>query len=241
MYPFTPLTSYHDTFICPPDLPGDVIWITNPHNPTGHLWTPEALQPLFDRFRLVIVDESFLPIVNADESLSVAPLVVRNDRLIVLRSLTKAFAIPGLRLGYAIAAPERLRSWQAVRDPWPVNAMASQFAINLLDQPSFYLTWLQRLQAWSARERIWLTRRIDDHTNLQTFPSSSNFFLVHSTPDSPSQSLETLRVSLESRYRILLRTCTNFEGLGASWLRISLSTRHRNARLYNALRALAPV
>jgi len=240
LYPFTALTSYHDSFICPQDLPGDVIWITNPHNPTGHLWTPEALQPLLDRFRLVIVDESFLPIVNADESLSVSPLVVSNDRLIVLRSLTKAFAIPGLRFGYAIAAPDRLRCWQAVRDPWPVNAIASQFAINLLDHPSFYLVWLQRLQAWSARERSWLTRRIDRHTNLQTFPSSSNFFLVHSTPDSSTQSLEALRVSMEVRYRILLRTCTNFDGLGSSWLRISLSTRHLNERLFSALRTLAP-
>jgi len=101
-----------------------VVWITNPHNPTGQLWSRDSLQPLLARHALVICDEAFLPLLPQGEFQSLIPLVAQHPNLVVIRSLTKLFAIAGLRLGYAIAAPERLQRWTAWRDPWPVNGLA---------------------------------------------------------------------------------------------------------------------
>ncbi|MAH13801.1 MAG: threonine-phosphate decarboxylase, partial [Verrucomicrobia bacterium] len=87
---------------------GEVLWICNPHNPTGHLWSRSSLQPLLERFALVICDEAFLPLVPNGEQQSLIPLVAEHSNLVVIRSLTKLYGIAGLRLGYAVAQPQRL-------------------------------------------------------------------------------------------------------------------------------------
>jgi histidinol-phosphate/aromatic aminotransferase/cobyric acid decarboxylase-like protein len=100
----------------------EVVWITNPHNPTGQLWSRCSLEPLLARYSLVICDEAFLPLVPGGEDQSLLPLVADHPNLVVIRSLTKLFAIAGLRLGYAVAAADRLQRWHGWRDPWPVMA-----------------------------------------------------------------------------------------------------------------------
>ena len=98
-------------------LGAGALWITNPHNPTGQLWSRASLEPLLERFELVICDEAFLSLVPGGEAQSLVPLVARHPNLVVIRSLTKLFAIAGLRLGYAVADPQRLARWAAWRDP----------------------------------------------------------------------------------------------------------------------------
>ena len=68
---------------------GDVLWITNPHNPTGQLWSRASLEPLLERYRLVICDEAFLPLVPNGEEQSLIPLAATPPNLGVSRSLTK--------------------------------------------------------------------------------------------------------------------------------------------------------
>jgi histidinol-phosphate/aromatic aminotransferase/cobyric acid decarboxylase-like protein len=102
-----------------------VLWLTNPHNPTGQLWSRASLEPLLQRFALVIADEAFLPLVPGGEGQSLIPLLAAHPNLVVIRSLTKLFSIAGLRLGYALGKPDRLERWGAWRDPWPVNGLAA--------------------------------------------------------------------------------------------------------------------
>ena len=104
---------------CLPNPPprADVLWITNPHNPTGQLWSRESLEPLVERYALVICDEAFLPLVPGGELQSLIPLVQEYPQLVVIRSLTKLYGLAGLRLGYAIGQPDRLQRWAAWRDP----------------------------------------------------------------------------------------------------------------------------
>ena len=68
---------------------GSVLWICNPHNPTGQLWSRASLQPLLERYALVICDEAFLPLVPNGEQQSLIPLVAEHSNLVVIRSLTK--------------------------------------------------------------------------------------------------------------------------------------------------------
>ncbi len=212
----------------PPVPDGDVqaVWITNPHNPTGQLWSRASLEPLLQRFALVIVDEAFLPLVPGGECQSLVPLLPDHPRLVVIRSLTKLLAIAGLRLGYALADPARLRRWASWRDPWPVNGLAAAVGEAVVGDRR----WQERVQRWVAAERPWLEQGLQRLPGLTPLPSAANFLLVRG-----DASLVELRERLECHQRVLLRDCRSFAGLGECWLRIALQDRRGNRRLLRAL------
>jgi histidinol-phosphate/aromatic aminotransferase/cobyric acid decarboxylase-like protein len=209
------------------------LWLTNPHNPTGQLWSRASLEPLLDRFALVVVDEAFLPLAPAGETHSLVPLLTAHPNLVVIRSLTKLFSVAGLRLGYALGGAGRLARWSAWRDPWPVNGLAAAVGEALMaDQPALR-RWQERVQRWVALEGPWLEARLAAVPGLRPLPSAANYLLVRSR--GPAPSLEPLRLTLERRHRILLRDCRSFEGLGEGWLRIALQGRAGNRRILRAL------
>ena len=215
----------------PPPAQAEVLWICNPHNPTGQLWNRASLEPLLQQFRLVICDEAFLSLVPDGERQSLIPLVADHPNLVVIRSLTKLYGIAGLRLGYAVARPERLQRWAQWRDPWPVNGIALAMAEQLLASPRRYQRWCRRAQAWVAREGTWLQQQLAQLPGITPMPSAANFLLIRS-----QQSLLPLREALEQRHFILLRDCRSFEGLGENWLRIGLQSRRNNRRIVSAMR-----
>jgi histidinol-phosphate/aromatic aminotransferase/cobyric acid decarboxylase-like protein len=210
-----------------------VLWLTNPHNPTGQLWSRASLEPLLGRFDLVVVDEAFLPLVPGGESQSLVPLLPAHPSLVVIRSLTKLFSIAGLRLGYALGDPDRLARWAAWRDPWPVNGLAAAVGEALMADPAGLRRWQKRVQRWVALEGPWLAARLAEVPGLRPLPSAANYLLVRST--GPLVSLGPLRLELERRHRILVRDCRSFEGLGEDWLRIALQSRQGNRRILRAL------
>ena len=219
----------------PPDPiePAATLWITNPHNPTGQLWSRDSLEPLLERFALVIVDEAFLPLVPDGEKQSLIPLLADHPGLVVIRSLTKLLAIAGLRLGYALAAPERLDRWGRWRDPWPVNGLAALAGVELLADGEGFARWQTRVQTWTAREGAWLAAQLATIPGLEPLPSAANFLLLRG-----EGSLEPLRRELEERERVLVRDCRSFEGLGPQWLRVALLDRRGNRRVLEGLQRL---
>jgi histidinol-phosphate/aromatic aminotransferase/cobyric acid decarboxylase-like protein len=214
-----------------------VLWLTNPHNPTGQLWSRASLEPLLRRFALVICDEAFLPLTAPEigGQQSLIPLLERHPNLVVIRSLTKLHAIAGLRLGYALAHPDRLRRWADWRDPWPVNALAAAAGVALL-RPRRAQRWQRRVGAWLAREGPWLQAALAALPGVEPLPSATNFLLLHSRsgPDGAG-SLLPLQQALRGRHGILLRDCRSFSGLDGHWLRIGLQGRRANRRIVAAL------
>ena len=207
-----------------------VLWITNPHNPTGQLWSRASLEHLLERHSLVICDEAFLPLVPAGEAQSLIPLVEKHSNLVVIRSLTKLLAIAGLRLGYAVASPERLSRWQQWRDPWPVNGLALAAGQAVMADQAGMDRWLQRVHAWVTHEGSWFHQQLDDLPGFSPLPSSANYQLLRG-----EVSLLDLRERV-ARQRVLLRDCRSFAGLGENWLRIGLQDRRGNRRILKALK-----
>ncbi|MEB3258050.1 MAG: aminotransferase class I/II-fold pyridoxal phosphate-dependent enzyme, partial [Cyanobacteriota bacterium] len=157
---------------------GAVLWITNPHNPTGQLWSRASLAPLLARTPLLVVDEAFLPLTPGGEEHSLLPLVGRHRNLVVIRSLTKLYGLAGLRLAYAAAAPERLERWARWRDPWPLNGLAVAAGEALLGDARGYGRWCRRVQGWVAREGAALASGLAAMPALEPLPSATNFLLV---------------------------------------------------------------
>ncbi len=208
----------------------DVIWITNPHNPTGHLWSRASLEPLLKWHKLVICDEAFLSLVPNGEEQSLLPLVENYTNLIVLRSLTKLFSIAGLRLGYAVSANKRLKEWQSWRDPWPVNGIATAAGTMLMNDHITLNRWTKKIHNWVEKEGLFLQEKLKKIPEIKSYPSSSNFQLIKG-----NQSLLSLREALAQK-KILLRDCRSFKGLGENWLRISLQTRSNNIRISSTIK-----
>jgi L-threonine-O-3-phosphate decarboxylase len=203
--------------------------LNNPHNPTGKLFSRDSILPLLEQFALVVVDEAFMDFVPPDEEQSLIGVVQEYANLVILRSLTKFYSLPGLRLGYAIAHPDCLAKWQLWRDPWPVNTLAAAAAIAALQDTEFQ----QQTWAWLPPARNQLFQGLADIPGLQPQPSAVNFLLVES-----QKSTSQLQQQLLKHHQILIRDCLSFKELGDRFFRVAVREESDNQRLVTALNSV---
>jgi L-threonine-O-3-phosphate decarboxylase len=200
--------------------------INNPHNPTGRLFEREQLIPLLQQFGLVVIDEAFMDFLSPSQCQSLIDRVSDYPNLVILRSLTKFYALPGLRIGYAISDPDRLKKWQSWRDPWSVNVLAQEAAIACLKDIEFQ----QKTWDWLPDMRSHLFDGLTKIDGLTPQPSAANFLLVKSKISSIK-----LRDHLLINNRILIRDCLSFAELGESFFRVCVGTLETQTKLLEAL------
>ena len=200
--------------------------LNHPHNPTGQAFALDHIRASLDQFALVVLDAAFMDFLPLQEQAQVTSWVVEYPNLVILRSLTKFYSLPGLRIGYAIAHPQRLQRWQQWRDPWAVNVLAAAAATAVVQDHPFQ----QRTRAWLTRARTQLFQGLAQLPGLQPFPSPVNFLLVAS-----HYSVLTLQQQLLSQYKILIRDCVSFPELGDRYFRVAVRTKADNQKLLNAL------
>jgi L-threonine-O-3-phosphate decarboxylase len=196
--------------------------LNNPHNPTGKLFSREWILPLLEQFSLVVIDEAFMDFLRPEQEQSLIDWVHAFPNLVILRSLTKFYSLPGLRFGYAIAHPDRLKTWQQRRDPWSVNTLAVAAAEAVLQDHPFQ----QQTFEWLTVARSQLFAGLSEIPELTPFPSAANFFLVRS-----QRSSVALQKLLLERYGILIRDCLSFEELGDDYFRVAVRLEAENQRL----------
>ncbi|MBF2089188.1 MAG: threonine-phosphate decarboxylase [Synechococcales cyanobacterium K44_A2020_017] len=200
--------------------------INNPHNPTGHLWTAEALLPYVQAFKQVVIDEAFMDFLPEDEQQSLVPWIADYPNLVILRSLTKFYSLPGLRLGYAITHPDRVQRWQSWRDPWTVNALADLAGQAVVGDRLFQQQTLQ----WLPPARQSLMAGLAAIPGLRPYPGAANYLLVQAEASSTA-----LQQRLLTRHRILVRDCISFPELGDRFFRIAVRRPEENQRLLDGL------
>ncbi|MEH1899292.1 MULTISPECIES: threonine-phosphate decarboxylase CobD [unclassified Nostoc] len=200
--------------------------LNNPHNPTGKIFSRDSILPYLEQFALVVVDEAFMDFVPPDEEQSLIPVVQEYANLVILRSLTKFYSLPGLRLGYAIAHPDCLAKWQLWRDPWPVNTLAAAAAIAALQDTEFQ----QQTWAWLPPARNQLFQGLAKILGFQPQVSAANFLLVES-----QKSTSQLQQQLLKHHQILIRDCLSFKELGDRFFRVAVREESDNQRLLTAL------
>ena len=207
----------------------DVIWITNPHNPTGQLWSKKSLENVLNKYKLVICDEAFLSITPNGENESLIPLIGAYDNLIVIRSLTKLFSIPGIRLGYLVSSSKRLKSINKNRDPWPLNCFAIKAGKTLLSNKRNYDNWINNIHNWIQIEKPWFFNELSKTSELRVHFSSTNFFLIE------SQKSFLPNINYLASKGILIRECASFRSLNENWARISIQTHQKNKKIVNEI------
>jgi len=207
--------------------PSSGLLLNNPHNPSGWLFCRETLLPYLEQFELVVVDEAFMDFLPPPKQESLVSEVARFPNLVILRSLTKFYSLPGLRLGYAIAHPDRLRRWQEWRDPWPVNVLAAAVGGAVLQDTAFQ----QQTWSWLPPTRDELFQGLSQLPGLTPYPSSVNFLLVKT--EQPSSELQQ---ALLQHHQILIRDCLSFPELGDRYFRVAIRSQPENLRLLQGLR-----
>lgn len=195
------------------------LWINNPHNPTGILWPLEELLEVLPRFELVVADEAFMDFLE-DNSHSLIPWIRSHPQVVVIRSLTKFYTIPGLRLGYVIAHPDRLRQWQQWRDPWAVNGLALVAGVAALQDRVFQAQTHQ----WLSPARKHLISGLQDHLGWDPLPSAANFVLCNISGSKIPGSAPQLQADWLQHKGILIRDCSTFAELGSSYIRLAVRT-----------------
>jgi histidinol-phosphate/aromatic aminotransferase/cobyric acid decarboxylase-like protein len=203
--------------------------LNNPHNPTGLLFERETIEPLIKQFALVVVDEAFMDFLPPDRQQSLISVVQDYPNLVILRSLTKFYSLPGLRLGYCIAHPDRIRRWQQWRDPWPVNVLAEAAAVAVVQDTEFQ----QQTWDWLDSARSQLFQGLASLPGLQPYQGAANFLLVQS-----KQPSSQLQEKLLKHSKILIRDCLSFPELGEGYFRVAVRTETDNRRLLEALEAI---
>ncbi len=207
------------------------ILLNNPHNPTGQWATAQTVRDQIlnnPHYSLVVLDEAFMDFLPESQSHSVIPWIQEYPQLVVVRSLTKFYAIPGLRLGYAIAHPDRLARWQQWRDPWSVNTLAAQVGEVVLSDRDFQA----QTYAWLAAAKPLLVEALQQIPGLEIFAGAVNFVLVRS-----DYSVMELQSRLLRNHRIYIRDCLSFAELGDRFFRVAVRTIEDNQRLVAGLTA----
>ncbi len=205
------------------------LWVANPANPTGQFMDPERMlwlvRRLEDSHTILVLDEAFIEFQPGGSLIAEA---ARRPNLLVLRSATKIFALPGLRLGWIVAHPDLIRRLAVRLEPWAVNMLAQEAGLYCLGQDSY----VEETVRFVGEERDRLTRRLESLSALTVYPSSANYVLVRL--EDPRWNAPGLARELEQR-RILIRDCTSFPGVGERFVRLAVRKRRENELLSAAL------
>ncbi|CAJ37700.1 threonine-phosphate decarboxylase CobD [Methanocella arvoryzae] len=211
------------------------VFICNPNNPDGRLLSKEHVLEIVDYCKgkgiLTVVDEAFIDL--ADPCQSVSRLVEKYENLLVMRSLTKCFAIPGFRLGFGIVNSKDAELLNMVRLTWNVDSVAAEVGAHYMDVAGPYL---DVSRAYMRRERERLFEGISAIKGLRALPASANYFLLD-VGGLGMTATEFTGKMLDQK--ILVRDCASFKMLGDTYVRLAVRTHEENEQLLKALKTVA--
>lgn len=209
----------------------EAILLTHPGSPAGTLLSPHVKDWLLEKSRrekmLCLVDEVFVDFCE-DESLKEHLTDVSG--LVLIRSMTKFYGVPGLRLGYLLTSKAIAERMEHFLPPWSVNTLAQIAGSYCLRQSSYQRQTLELV----GRERQKLAKRLEQFAACRVFPGAANYLLVELAATLPSAAELQQHLLAE---RILVRDCSSFEGLGKQHVRFAVRLPEANERLLNAFAA----
>jgi threonine-phosphate decarboxylase len=213
---------------------GGMVFLCNPNNPTGGIISRDELIFLAKKCRrhhaVLVIDETFINFV-ADES-AVTMIHHVDLPVIVIRSFTKFFAIPGLRLGYLVANKGIVEHIRKFHPPWSVNLLAQIAGLEMLKDTAYIRTTKEYVRAETEK----LTARFRAmHDVIKVYPAAANFILCKFRA---KYDYREIYDNLIIKYNLVVRNCHNFRQLNDSYFRVAVRTGSENSRLIAALSEL---
>ena len=208
----------------------DIMFLCSPNNPSGNIVKPELLEEILDKATenkvILVIDESFIDFVKERESVSAKRYYEKYDNLIIVKSATKFFAIPGLRIGYAYTkSPKIVDLYNKIIVPWCVNSLASVAFIATSNDDEY----IKKSKDYIGERKEKLYNDIKDILGVQPVPPTVNFILfkIDKKMDLQAEMLKR---------NILIRSCANYVNLGSDYYRVAVRADRENEILVKALK-----
>ncbi|MDA8240470.1 MAG: threonine-phosphate decarboxylase CobD [Nitrospiraceae bacterium] len=201
-------------------LTGSLAFLCNPNNPTGRIVRKDAVLRIAEAAKrlkcYLVVDEAFIDFCPGE---SIALEVAGNPYLMVLRSLTKFYALAGLRLGYGIFPQAVADMLRKMKEPWTINRLAAAAGSASMKDTTYQKRSLKTMD----EEKLFMEEKFKK-IGIRYLPSRANYYLLQI-----DHAHEVVR-ALEEK-GILVRDCSNFNGLDKTYIRVAVRSRKENSRL----------
>ena len=210
----------------------DLVVIVNPNSPTGHAAPAEALREALLRLPVTTrawLDETYIEYVGANQSLE--QFVVSRPNLVVCKSMSKVYALSGLRVAYLCAASSIINELRPLTPPWVVGLLAQVAAVNALEDPEYYTGRYQETHAL----RYQLAEELVEIPGLKVFPGVANFLLCQLPPGGPDASTVVKRCRTHGLF--IRNAGAMGRSLGSQTIRVAVKNAATNQRMVKILKS----
>ncbi|MCF8000806.1 MAG: threonine-phosphate decarboxylase CobD [Halanaerobiales bacterium] len=210
----------------------DLFFLCNPNNPTGDFISKEEVKQILKHNEkhniFTIIDEAFVDFL--DRNISAISLLKKYDKIFILRSLTKFFAIPGLRLGFGIGKQGIIDKMNGFKDPWNVNILAQKAGEIILNQDEY----IKLTKKAIYKEKLFLYQELKKIEKIEVYYPNANYIFI----DLKNSGYNSTAVYEKlAKKGILIRNCRNYRGLDDNYIRIAVKSREDNKKLLNRLKS----
>lgn len=211
----------------------DLAFFCNPNNPTGELVSKEELKTFANKCQeantVLAIDEAFIEL--SDPTCSAIELIPTSTDLVIFRSLTKNFSIPGVRIGFGVASKSLSKKLDKLRPNWNINVFAVELTKQVLKKGGSFLS---RSREYIEMQRSRLSRELTE-LGFEVYPGRANFLLMKTS----KTGLTAPELTEEAaRKGVILRNAESFDGLDERYLRIAVKRKGQNHELIKLLKAL---
>lgn len=225
--------SFNITELIPRLSTVDILFIGNPNNPTGNLVTNTELEMLIQAAEksncMVVIDESFIDFLPNDGHYTCRNLLTKYQNLVILHSLTKFYAIPGLRLGFALTSPDLTKLLHLGKDPWNVNTLAQLAGIAALKSTDYQANAKEIIQI----AKLDFYNQLREIHTIKCYHPAVNFILLNLAQTGLTANELKLRLFEKN---ILVRDCSNYPGLSPFFIRLAIKLPEQNSIMLQALK-----
>jgi len=207
-----------------------ILFVCNPNNPTAVLRQKKDLEILAEKCRnagtVLFVDEAFIELADPDQS--VCDLTLDNKYVFVMRSLTKCFSIPGIRLGFGVAHSEIAEALNHARLAWNISPLQEKVAVALLSmEGGVHSDYLKKSRELIQKEAAFLKHELSKIWGIETGAATTNFLLV----DISKRTVKSTElVERFAKNGVLIRNCVSFKGMDENYVRIAVRVRFENEK-----------
>lgn len=210
----------------------NIIFICNPNNPTGRLTDRNLILKILKKAKsykcIVVIDESFLDFVKENEEYTLLKYIEVYNNLFIIKSLTKFFAMPGLRIGYGITSNiDLVKKISNISVPWNINVLAEKSTIKALEEKEY----IKNTIAYIENEKSKFYNELCKFKDLKVFKPSVNYimFKVDKNIDLKEEMMKE---------NIIIRSCSNYNGLNNKYYRIAVRKREENEKFVAILKKI---
>ena len=210
----------------------NILFLSNPNNPSGYIYTKEELKELLKvctRSKcFLFIDEAFLDFLPDYNNITMSNEIKKNKYLIILKTLTKFYSIPGLRLGLIAGNEELLKRLKNFQYPWAINCFSQLIGNDILQDKKYINNTIEYI----VNEKKIILNELSGLKDLKIFPSHANYFLCKITGKKTITSLENKL----TENKIIIRNCSNYTGLNNKYFRIAVKTEKNNKLMIKCLK-----